>query len=414
MPARSNKHAGIKKMSDGAYFARVFAKRIEVSKKLPTQADAIAWRDQMRTDLRRAPDFVAFYRDQWEASHECPTGTMTFRDPDLDAVVAWYRDTDASLKSGSWVDPRVAEVTLGAYVSRWRSEKVGIAGKTWAGYESLLRRHISTLYGKKLRAISTGDVRAWVAALGHADVGPVSIRQAYRLLHSILESALADELIARNPAAGVQLPAKPRKKMRALTVDELRALAAACGQDHELMILFAGHCGLRFGEITALRVADFNSLRREVTVDKAWTTDATGRRIEGPTKSKLSRTVPVPPALMTRIQERLGARKPEDFAFTAAKGGPISDGYFRKTVFDKARAAAGLPEVRFHDLRHTCASLLIQIGTPITAVSEVLGHASTKMTLDTYGHFYPGDGAKWMDALESHVETEAKPSPSAA
>jgi integrase len=302
-------------------------------------------------------------------------------------------------------------VTFEDFVVEWKKGKLDISGKTLGTYKSQLKRYLLPSFSeRKLTSITTSDIKKWVAALADGGVGPTTIRQSYRLLHQILQSALEDELIARNPAIGIKLPKIVAKKKLGLTREQLHALANACGK-HRPLVLFMGTCGLRINEALALRVQDFDMGNSVVNVKHSWTTDEFGKKprdengefVPGSTKTNEERTVPVPASLLEIIKPLLEGKQDGDWVFVGANGNALDYGYFRRSCLDPAVEKLGLTGVTSHSLRHTCASLLISLGTPITTVSYILGHASIKMTLDTYGHYYEDDTSIWMEKLGSHI-----------
>jgi integrase len=128
--------------------------------------------------------------------------------------------------------------------------------------------------------------------------------------------------------------------------------------------------------------------------------------VEGPPKTEDSvRTVPVPVWLVDDLAPLMAGKGPDDYLLTAAEGGPLRGGNWRRRVFDPAVRAPGIASqrpgdvLRPHDLRHTCASLHIRCGTPPKVLSAMLGHASVAITLDRYGHLYPGDVHTYVDRL---------------
>ena len=169
-------------------------------------------------------------------------------------------------------------------------------------------------------------------------------------------------------------------------------------------------------EALALRVQDFDIGNSAANVKHSWTTDEFGKKprdengefVPGSTKTNEERTVPVPASLLEIIKPLLKGKRDRDWVFVGANGNALDYGYFRRSYLDPAVEKLDLKGVTSHSLRHTCASLLISLGTPITAVSYILGHASIKMTLDTYGHYYEDDTSLWMEKLGSHIhETKA-------
>jgi integrase len=164
-------------------------------------------------------------------------------------------------------------------------------------------------------------------------------------------------------------------------------------------------CGLRHGELAALRIRDLDAATREIRVT-ATLSDVGGALMEGPPKTEASvRTVPLPAWLCAELVALAGKRDGDDRLFTAPEGGPLRGSNWRRRVFDPAVRQTGLATqtkgdvVRPHDLRHTCASLHIKHGTPPKVLAAMLGHASVAITLDRYGHLYPGDVHLYVDRL---------------
>jgi integrase len=146
-----------------------------------------------------------------------------------------------------------------------------------------------------------------------------------------------------------------------------------------------------------------------IHVRRSFTIDSKYRRVEGATKTKQKRTVPMPAPIAELLQVELAGRPKTDWVFKGAKGDALNDGWFRKNRFKPAVRKLGLDGITIHNLRHTCASLLIRLKNPITNVSRILGHSTVVQTLNTYGHFYQEDiedsmatlGTAYSNAAES-------------
>lgn len=399
MAKRTNKYAGIKQLPDGTYFARAYINRTEYSRLFTTQAAAIDWRSRLVADLKVAPDYLKYEKGQWIGYVETKNGeSFEVSKSDLRDAVAEFEKVKLQIGLGLWVDPETKKLTLGRFIDEFRESKKDLSGKTWAGYNSLIRKHFGPLLDKSLVNITGKEIRAWVKSLEKKEVGPVARRQAYRLLHNILAVAVSDDKLDVNPVTGIKFSNKRTKKIAPLEASQVRAIADHAGK-HSDMIWFTGMCGLRWGEVTALQVKHVNLMRGRLTVEVAWSTDEDGRRVLGPTKTEVPRTFKLPKEVMPLVEKRLVGKGPDDLVFEGRGGQPIGYSDFRKTSWKPAVDAAGLPNVTFHELRHTCASQLIRIGAPILVVSQIMGHASPKMTLDVYGHLYDGQADKWMDTL---------------
>ena len=232
---------------------------------------------------------------------------------------------------------------------------------------------------------------SWLGRLSAEGLSAGTIRKVYLVLSMMLDAAVADSRIARNPAKGVPLPRQARKEPRFLSADDLVRLITAAGGDG-LRIAVLGLTGLRFGEFAALRVGKLDPVRHRLTVSQSVRVSVVGSQMVWTTpKTHRTRSVPVPPALTARLVDSAGGRDRNDLLFPAPMGGPIRLINWRRRVFDPACEAAGITGATPHDLRHTAASLAIAAGANVKAVQQMLGHASAAMTLDVYAGLFPDD-----------------------
>jgi len=181
--------------------------------------------------------------------------------------------------------------------------------------------------------------------------------------------------------------------------------AAPCWRTHfpeyGLLVMFAAYTGLRAGEIGALRVRRLDLFHSTVEVAETVSEVRGHGLVYGPPKTYECRTVPVPRFLCEELLPLVAGRDQSGFVFAAPEGGPIRHGNFYARHFKRAVRQAELPEgLRFHDLRHTYASLLIAEGAHPRAIMERMGHSSITVTLDRYGHLLPGLEARLNDALD--------------
>ena len=413
MPKQVNRVPGVKQLSNGMWQARLYHEGGEESKNFERQEDAERWKRNLKSELDRCGEGVERKGRKWIATFIDASGIFTKTFEDVDSANKWVTRAEVASEDGRPIDPEAARVTFRKYLDSWRKTKIDTSGKTLATYNSQLKLYILPEFGdKKLTGITTSDVRSWVGDLSARSIGATTIRQSYRLLHQILQSALVDELLGRNPAVGIKLPKIVTKKKLGLTREQLLALADACG-DQRSLVLFMGICGLRINEALALRVEDFDLENNTVEVKHSWTTDEFGKKLRdedgnfvpGSTKTDEERTIPVPSFVIEALKPNLKSKSASDWVFLGKTGTVLDYGYFRRATFKPAVEKLKLANVTTHTLRHTCASLLISLGTPITTVSYILGHASVKMTLDIYGHYYEDDTATWMSALGDYIST---------
>ena len=337
--------------------------------------------------------------DRWQARafHDGTEKARTFSTQD--EAVRWKREQERAMERGEWIDPSLSSITFAVWSQKWLSAKNDIAASTKRGYVTRLNTHLLPVFGKsKLTSITNNQIGQWIAKAIDDGSGAIVIKRSHSVLRQILNAAVLDGRLNRNPAIGVPLPRTKSKEKKALSFQQLRALADEV-TGYETLILFAGTTGLRWGEIAGLQCKYISLLNRTVIVEKAISTGARGEKIISPTKTHQVRTVPFPKDLLPEISQLIESKPAESPLFQMQGGGVLDYNNFMSRVFRPAVARTGMKEVGFHTLRHTTASLLISKGAPITAVAGILGHASTQMTLDVYGHLYEDDANKYIDRL---------------
>jgi integrase len=338
----------------------------------------------------------------WQVRYRDPTGRARAK--------SFKRKVDANRYAqavegdkirGQWIDPRLARGTFGQYVDGWRPTIANLKPKTRAEYESLLRAHLLPAFGGvQLGKITTDTVRGFIADIERR-LSPARVRQAYQLLSMILKSAVESDHIAKSPCVGVRLPRGAKRKMRYLTAEEVERLAQAIGPEHETLVYLLAYGGLRWGEAVALRRERCNLLKKAVDIQEA-ASDVGGKLYFGPTKTYEDRTIPLPGFLVEKLARHLESvpSDPDALVFTTKGGQPLRGANWRKRVWLPALERASLEPIRIHDLRHTCASLLIDQGHSPKAIQAHLGHSSIVVTLDIYGHLYPEEREKIAAGLE--------------
>jgi integrase len=235
------------------------------------------------------------------------------------------------------------------------------------------------------------------------------------VLSLVLSSAVEGGRLARNASAGVKPPKVQRREMLFLDAAQVEALASAIDPRYRVLVLFSAYAGLRPCEVVALKVGRLDLLRGTARVAEA-APEVAGRLRWGSVKTHEARTVRLPRFLREELAAHLAGRAvgPQDLVFTAARGGPLRDSKWVPGYFKPAVRAAGLPSnLRWYDLRHTCASLLIREGASVKAVQRQLGHATASITLDTYSHLYGDEVEALAERLErlraAAVATPARP-----
>jgi len=314
-------------------------------------------------------------------------------------------------KVGQWVDPKKGRILLRDWAPRWL-DSLEVAAKTRHGYAELLGSLILPTWGSTpLSLIELSAVKRWVSTMRGARGGEISDarrKAAGAQLLRILDAAVDEGILTKNPARTLSgkatyLPSAKRKKAhRYLTHGELEVLASAAG-DQGTLLRFAGYTGLRWGEITALRVSDVDPLRCRVTVGRAYSIVG-GKKVLGDTKTHERRTLTMPRFLAEPVAALGAGKQPDDLLFATVKGEPFDNSNFMRRVLGPSAQAAGIERLTFHDLRHTAASLAVQAGGNVKTVQHMMGHASATMTLDTYAGLFDEDAQVLADRMEQARE----------
>ena len=242
-------------------------------------------------------------------------------------------------------------------------------------------------------------------------LSPATVQKIHVVLHKALVQALKWNLIPRNTADAVKAPRPAPEEMRPLSPDEARKLMeAAQGDKLEALYVLAMHTGMRQGELQALKWEDVHLDEGVIRIRRTLVRSG-GRIALGEPKTKGSRrpvhlTGAAVGAVRTHLErqlediEQLGdLYRDHGLVFTSGVGTLINPTNLRRRSFALLLEKAGLPQIRFHDLRHTCATLLSRNVHP-KYVQELLGHATVAITLDTYSHVIPGMGNHTARAME--------------
>ncbi|SDY23584.1 Site-specific recombinase XerD [Modestobacter sp. DSM 44400] len=255
----------------------------------------------------------------------------------------------------------------------------------------MLRTHVQPRWGDvPLVRVTPSDIQAWLAELSDRGLSGASVRKAQGVLSGILGAAVRDRRLMANPALGMNLPPLGTKRRRYLSSAQVEALADAAGPGR-VTVLVLSYCGLRWSELAALRVRNFDLLRRRLTVEEAVTEINGSTVVWGTPKTHGRRSVPLPRFLVDELARSVVNRPGDELAFPSPQGAVLRNRNARYAWFDDAARAAGLAGLTPHELRHTAASLAVSAGANVKAVQRMLGHASAAMTLDRYADLFDDD-----------------------
>ena len=335
-------------------------------------------------------------RKAWRVRYRDPLGRERSRSFARKAdAVRFMATVQADLIRGDWTDPRLSKITVEEWSERWVRTKSHLKPKTLAGYRSNLQAHVIPAFGGyQLRHVDRMAVEEWITDLQASGLGPSGIRQARQVLNSMLTLAVDAGYLPSNPVDGTSTPRLPEPEMLFLDADQVDGLADTIREPYGALVYLLAYGGLRWGEAAALRRKRCDLVRCRIEVAESLA-DVEGQLYFGATKNHRSRMVAIPRFLRDRLATHLARHVPDDpeaLVFTSPNGAPLRNSNFRRQVWYQAVEETGLPEdLRIHDLRHTCASLLASAGANPKAVQVHLEHSSIAVTMDRYTHLFPSD-----------------------
>lgn len=312
-------------------------------------------------------------------------------------------------------------LTVGEYLDRWLSDcvKGTVRESTFERYEYTIRPHIKPALGRlKLKNLTPAHVRGFYREKLDAGLAPATVHKMHVVLHKALDQAVADSLIPRNATDAVKVPRIDREEIKPLTAEEANRLMEAASEDRlEAIYVLAVRTGLRQGELLALKWEDLDLEEGTLRVRRTLTYAGGKHSLSEPKTKKSRRTVRLTSGAVAALRhhlkrqmgemDRLGSLyKPGGLVFASETGGIINPSNLRNRSFARLLRRAGLSGqgVRFHDLRHTCATLLLSKNINPKIVSEMLGHATIAITLDTYSHVLPTMQKSAIRALEEALK----------
>jgi integrase len=305
-------------------------------------------------------------------------------------------------------------LTVGEYLDRWMRDVEGtVRESTHQRYEYAVGPHVKPALGSiKLKDLNPAQVRWFYRDRLDSGLSPASVHKLHVVLHKALKAAVSDGLIPRNVAAGLKLPKLSREEIDPLNREEARRLLeAAKGERLEALYMLALNTGMRLGELLALNWDDVDLegevLRVRRTLTRAGKVYTTGEPKTRNSRRVIRLTGAAVEALrghLPRQLEEMGRMgslyQPGGLVFATEVGTIVNPSNVRNRSLKPLLKKAGLRPVRFHDLRHTCATLLLLKNVNPKIVSELLGHASVSITLDVYSHLMPDMQEKAARALE--------------
>lgn len=337
---------------------------------------------------------------RYEVRYRKPDGTDTGkrgfkRKMDADA---WGAANVTTAKSvGAYIDPQAGRRLVEDFWEPWiAAKKTESKAGTIDLIDRVWRIHVKPKWGlREVQSITHDEVQVWVSELAETKSASLT-RRAFFTLKALIKKAKSDKCIHDNPCEDIALPRMIPKKHIYLSIGQLLALADASGW-HRPIVLTLGLCGLRWGELVGLQVGDVDFERQRIHVLRT-VSEIRDHFVVGTTKTGETRTVIFPSLLRPCLEEACAGRRPSDLLFPDRRTGSYlrrAHGRYRGDWFCRAKRAVldedAAASMTVHDLRHTCASLLVHAGANVKAVQRQLGHKSAAMTLDVYADLFDDD-----------------------
>ena len=306
-----------------------------------------------------------------------------------------------------------ARLTVAELAQQWLDSAINLAAGTRTTYRRDLNRYILPRFGEtQIGKVTPEAIQRWISE--ELDrLAPSSVHRHYRTMRTMFAFAIKRDLLIKNPCLAVTPPRVPRTDMNVLSVEQIEGIADAITARYRCFVLLAAYGGLRFSELVGLRRRDINADQVTVAgqlllIDNVW------ERTEAKTYSG-HRTITISATVADERAAHLATwtgPEPDALVFTNQHGRPVGPS-FRQNVWAPACAKVGLGSrtiknhkpafsgiPRFHDLRHTAASLAIAAGAHPKTIQQRLGHSSIVVTMDRYGHLMAGVDQQLADDLD--------------
>jgi len=304
--------------------------------------------------------------------------------------------------------------TVAEYLDRWLRDSVRTqnSGATLVRYEGLVRNHIvPNIGGLKLANLGPAHIQGLYAAMERNGASAQTRKLAHAVIRRALNVARRLRLyVSENPCSAVDAPKPQQPEIQPLTPEQVRhLLKESAGSRFHALFVLAVTTGLRQGELFALHWDDIDLEHGTISVRHTLEELNGNLRLKEPKTAGGRRSVDLPQMAVSALLDRRARMMADghtgsEWVFCNRKGRPLRKTNFSRRVWKPLRSAAGLPPIRFHDLRHTAATLLLVEGVHPKIVQERLGHANISMTLDTYSHVLPNmqrEAAGKLDSLLS-------------
>jgi integrase len=330
----------------------------------------------------------------------------------------WLQEMRNQINAGLTLDG--AQKSLSDFLEQWLgSIRLSVRPMTLSQYRQIVRMHIIPMLGSiKLKDLRPDQIQTLYNQKLDSGTSARTVLLIHAVLHRSLKQAFKWGIIGRNPASVVTRPKVVRKEMMTLNDNQVRTLILiAKGTRYEVLFWLAVTTGMRQGELLGLRWSDLDWRSKKLHVQRQLQRTSAGQIFSEPKSAAGRRVIMLGDETIKKLRAHLGVLSQErqiageqwqenDLIFPSTKGTPWDQRNMYK-YYKRFLRKAGLPDIRFHDLRHTAATLMLQQGVHPKVVQERLGHADITLTLNTYSHVLPvmqEEAAERLDQLLTPID----------
>jgi integrase len=345
--------------------------------------------------------------DRWMAQLSLPNGKRRSKSGKTQKQVRdWLIKQRSQVKDGLYVEDD--KITLGEFIDRYMNDVAihNLRPTTLQTHLSLIRNHINPELGRiRMSVLRPDHVQRFYSKKLKSGLSKRTVQYLHTIIHKVLNQAMKWGLVIRNVSDLVDAPSPKRKAFKTWDTSQVKLFLEKVS-DHRWypIYIIAIYCGMRKGEILGLHRDDIDLDAGIIQVRHTLQyVVGKGLLISEPKTEKAKRPITIPPSAVEELKPFVEGIKDNQLLFTTSTRNPISPRnvirHFKSVIIE-----AGLPNIRFHDLRHTHASLLLEAGVHPKVVQERLGHSQISLTLDTYSHTIPSmqkDASEKFESLMS-------------
>jgi integrase len=368
---------------------------------------------------------------RYRARYVGPDGTeksKSFPNGQKRLAEKWLSGIEADMARGQYIDPRAGRLTVRQHAERWLAS-LTMDPSTFVSTETRIRLHVLPHMGSRsLDSLRPIHIREWLRKLEDGGLAPAYQRVIFANLSAMLAAAVDDRLIPHNPcrSSSVKAPKPEPRRIVPWGPDRVLAVRSALPERYRAMVDLAGGCGMRQGEVLGLAIDDVDFVEGVVHIVRQVKLIATKQVFALPKGGK-ARTVPLPESVARALEAHIAQHPPfavtlpwrsvdgspitSALLFPNAEGRAVNRFVFNDKAWRPALDKAGIPRGRengMHALRHFYASVLLDAGESIKALSEYLGHHDPGFTLRTYTHLMPSSEKRTREAVNRAFEGSPK------